>query len=188
MDYFTFTYLVTPHQMQNCVNYCRNKASKWDRAKENKTQMYSVCAQMQNAMCHSAFALRFSHRLLKRWAVTSIGFSVPLHSALSDSHCLTYSWRLKDKSQISGKEEGEVYGPFSISWKLSQITLSTKLILQNVQATPTKCFFLLSFFAVSGAFNDWSELQFREHNIAKDISKAFVACVSINLSNSNAQR
>jgi hypothetical protein len=58
-------YLVTPHQMQSCVNYCRNKSApspgecaKQNKKTEQRSSRHDVCAQMQNAnaMCHFAFA------------------------------------------------------------------------------------------------------------------------------------
>lgn len=148
-------YLVTPHQMQNCVNYCRNKrAREMERGEEKQnTKLCTHIAQIQMHKTQCVIPHFLSSIIsidIASCANIDRFFGATIISTLSVSVWMHLrGWRINHRTE-------EKFITFSISWKLSQITFQTKLILQNVQATPTTVFLFSLFLTVSGL--SWLEL------------------------------
>lgn len=156
-------YLVTPHQMQNCVNYCGNKRGEWERWREGKHEMKIVeramcvhkckCTERNVSFCICFFDYYFQH-FNSLFTNVDRFFSANVISTLSVSNSVSLhlnGWRINHKNE-------EKFTTFSISWKLSQISFETKLILRNVQATPTK--FFLSSLSLTSTVSGLSWLEF----------------------------
>lgn len=194
-------YLVTPHQMQNCVNYCRNKArvSEREREEENKTTQKIVecamcvhkckCTKRNVSFCIFSLFFDYFHRRLSCARIDRF-FGATIISTLS-VRVWTYwrGWRINHKT---GRE---IYN-FSISWKLSRIAFRAREIDIAKRASNTNktfSFFLhFSLSTVSGL--SWLELTLVSKNTTRKYQsrylEGFLLCSRVFqlISNSNAIR
>lgn len=146
-------YLVTPHQMQNCVNYCRNKwGSEMERKEKQNTKLCTHIAQMQMHKTQCVIPHFLSSIIsidVASCANIDRFFGATIISTLSVNVWIHLSW-WKDKSQNGG----EIYNFFNF---LEMISNNSKRNWYCKRASHTnKVFFSLSLFDCLGGFHDWS--------------------------------